>query len=261
MSQLRFRAAATLATTISCLALFPAGAFANAKVCRSQEQRYEQIERQPSSIEMNAALFSAADKGCLDLVKRLLEAGASVEARDRLGAKPLARAAAAGEPEIVTLLLDHGAPIDAQSLDGSTALYPGGRGRAAAGRAPPGRTRREGQPSRPHRDNAALRRGLYGQRADRAVLDRQGRRSEIDRYDAEDGHRLRRGPGLFSGCAPASRPWRRRQRQIWQRSHRADVGGGLLGRSRRQGRGRGHDAPASIAARISTSKTIAAVPR
>jgi len=132
MSQLRFRAAATLATTISCLALFPAGAFANAKVCRSQEQRYVQIERQPSSIEMNAALFSAADKGCLDLVKRLIEAGASVEARDRLGAKPLARAAAAGEPEIVTLLLDHGAPIDAQSLDGSTALTQA----AEAGRLP-----------------------------------------------------------------------------------------------------------------------------
>jgi uncharacterized protein len=132
MSQLTFRVAATLATTISCLALFPAGAFANAKVCRSQEQRYEQIERQPSSIEMNAALFSAADKGCLDLVKRLIEAGASVEARDRLGAKPLARAAAAGEPEIVTLLLDHGAPIDAQSLDGSTALTQA----AEAGRLP-----------------------------------------------------------------------------------------------------------------------------
>src|SRR6185437_291026 len=132
MSQLTFRVAATLATTISCLALFPAGAFANAKVCRSQEQRYEQIERQPSSIEMNAALFSASDKGCLDLVKRLIEAGASVEARDRLGAKPLARAAAAGEPEIVALLLDHGAPIDAQSLDGSTALTQA----AEAGRLP-----------------------------------------------------------------------------------------------------------------------------
>jgi ankyrin repeat protein len=49
-----------------------------------------------------------------------------------LGAKPLARAAAAGEPEIVTLLLDHGAPIDAQSLDGSTALTQA----AEAGRLP-----------------------------------------------------------------------------------------------------------------------------
>ena len=179
MSQLTFRVAATLATTISCLALFPAGAFANAKVCRSQEQRYEQIERQPSSIEMNAALFSAADKGCLDLVKRLIEAGASVEARDRLGAKPLARAAAAGEPEIVALLLDHGAPIDARSLDGSTALTR----RPRAGRLPVVRllVERGAQVNLPGRtaDNAALGRGLYGQRAHRAVLDREGRRPEM----------------------------------------------------------------------------------
>ena len=95
----------------------------NAKVCRSQEQRYEQIERQASSIEINLALFSAADKGCLDLAKHLLEEGASVESRDRFGVMPLARAAAAGELELVTLFLERGAPIDAQAIDGSTALY------------------------------------------------------------------------------------------------------------------------------------------
>ena len=46
------------------------------------------------SIEVNATLFSAADKGCADLAKRLLDAGASLEARDRLGSTPLGRAAA-----------------------------------------------------------------------------------------------------------------------------------------------------------------------
>jgi uncharacterized protein len=132
MPKSSFSVAASLAVTIFCLAAFPVDSFANAKVCRSQEQRYEQIERQPSSIEINAALFSAVDKGCLDLAKRLLEIGGSVEARDRLGAKPLAHAAAAGEPEIVALLLDHGAPIDAHSLDGSTALSQA----AEAGRLP-----------------------------------------------------------------------------------------------------------------------------
>jgi uncharacterized protein len=117
------RCAVALAVTLPCLALFPAGTLANVKVCRSLEQHYEQIERGASTIEVNAMLFSAADKGCLDLAKLLLSKGASVEARDRLGAKPLARAAAGGQAEIVTLFLEGGAPIDARDLDGSTALY------------------------------------------------------------------------------------------------------------------------------------------
>ena len=127
-----FRVAATLATTLCCLASFPADSFANVKVCRSMEQRYEQIERGASTVEVNSMLFSAADKGCIDLVKLLLSQGASLEARDRLGARPLARAASAGEIEIVTLFLDKGAPIDARDLDGSSALFKA----AEAGRLP-----------------------------------------------------------------------------------------------------------------------------
>ena len=76
-----FRVAATLATTLCCLASFPADSFANVKVCRSMEQRYEQIERGASTVEVNSMLFSAADKGCIDLVKLLLSEGASLEAR------------------------------------------------------------------------------------------------------------------------------------------------------------------------------------
>ena len=122
MSVFPVRVATVLAASLLSLSC-TASALANVKVCRNQEQRFEQIERSPSSIELNAALFSAADKGCVDLAKRLLELGASLEARDRLGAKPLARAAVAGEVEMVTLFLDKGAPIDAQNLDGSSALY------------------------------------------------------------------------------------------------------------------------------------------
>jgi ankyrin repeat protein len=118
-----FRVAAALATTIACVAVVPASTLANVKVCRSMEQRYEQIERGASTLEINAMLFSAVEKGCLDLARLLLSEGASLEARDRLGAKPLARAASAGQIEIVTLLLEHNAPIDARDLDGSTALY------------------------------------------------------------------------------------------------------------------------------------------
>lgn len=117
------RLAGSLSAIFVLLAFPVTDARANAKVCRNQEQRYEQIERQASSVEINLALFSAADKGCLDLAKRLLEEGASVEARDGLGAMPLARAAAAGEAELAILFLEHSAPIDARNLEGSTALY------------------------------------------------------------------------------------------------------------------------------------------
>src|SRR3990170_3636491 len=99
MSKSPLRVAAALAALLPSLASFPVATLANVKVCRSMEQRYEQIERGASTIEVNAMLFSAADKACLDLAKLLLSDGASVEARDRLGAKPLARAASPGEIE------------------------------------------------------------------------------------------------------------------------------------------------------------------
>src|SRR4026207_131746 len=89
------RLAGSLSAIFVLLAFPVTDARTNAKACRNQEQRYEQIERQASSVEINLALFSAADKGCLDLAKRLLEEGASVEARDRLRALPPARAAGA----------------------------------------------------------------------------------------------------------------------------------------------------------------------
>jgi ankyrin repeat protein len=123
MSTPPLRLAAALAATIASLASFPASTLANVKVCRTLEQNYEQIKRSATSLELNATLFSASDKGCLDLAKLLLSEGASVEARDRLGAKPLARAASAGQIEIVTLFIERGAPIEARDLDGSTALY------------------------------------------------------------------------------------------------------------------------------------------
>ena len=98
-------------------------ALANSRACQGQEQRYEQIKAGASSIEMNAALFSAAQKGCDALVRRLLNDGASVEARDRMGAMPLSRAAGAGEATLAALFLDAGARVDAQNLEGSSALF------------------------------------------------------------------------------------------------------------------------------------------
>ncbi|WP_198030080.1 ankyrin repeat domain-containing protein [Bradyrhizobium sp. Tv2a-2] len=76
-----------------------------------------------TAIEVSSTLFSAADANCTDLATELLDYGASVDARDRLGTRPLGHAAKSGHLEMVDLLLAHGAPIDARNLAGATALY------------------------------------------------------------------------------------------------------------------------------------------
>jgi ankyrin repeat protein len=116
-------AASVAAFALLCLTVLSGAALANVKICQGLEQKFEQIEREATTVEINNLLFTATDKGCEKLVAILLEKGASLGARDRLGAKPLSHAAAAGEVSIAQLFLDKGAPIDARNLDGSTALH------------------------------------------------------------------------------------------------------------------------------------------
>lgn len=123
---------ALLAAALASVTCWTGSALASQKVCRSLDQRYEQIEKATTPIELNAMLFSAADKGCAELAVRLMDAGASLQARDRLGFSPLSRAATAGQAELVTLFLDRGAAINARGIDGSTPLYQA----AEAGRLP-----------------------------------------------------------------------------------------------------------------------------
>src|SRR5438067_10986776 len=84
--------------------------------CREVERRFELIKAEISSVQLNSVLFQAADKGCLLLARELLAAGASVEARDRLGAMPLTHAARSGHLPLADLLLEKGAAIDARNL-------------------------------------------------------------------------------------------------------------------------------------------------
>jgi ankyrin repeat protein len=91
--------------------------------CRELERRFEQTKADATSAQLNLALFAAADSGCVPLARRLIAAGASLEARDRLGAMALARAARAGHVPLVELFLAQGAAIDARNLMGATALY------------------------------------------------------------------------------------------------------------------------------------------
>jgi len=95
----------------------------NRRECQALEQRYAQIKAQASSIERNSLLMSAAAQQCEALCAALLDDGASVEARDRLGNMALAQAAKRGSVPIVKMLLDHKAAVNARNLEASTALY------------------------------------------------------------------------------------------------------------------------------------------
>ena len=91
--------------------------------CRELERTFDLIKADLVAVQRNAALFAAADAGCEDFARRLLMGGASPEARDRLGAMPLAHAARAGQRALLELFLASGAPIDARDLAGTTSLW------------------------------------------------------------------------------------------------------------------------------------------
>ena len=121
-NSLRTSVIAVLAASFWCMAT-ASDALANVRVCQEQEQHYAQIKQSAGPLEINAALFAAADKGCIELARRLLDDGASLASRDRLGAMPLFRAAETGHTDIVELFLARGADINAHDLDGGTALF------------------------------------------------------------------------------------------------------------------------------------------
>jgi uncharacterized protein len=91
--------------------------------CRDVARNYATNKPQLTATEISSTLFAAADRNCINLAMTLLDQGASVDARDRLGARPLSRAARSGHLEMVDLLLQRGAPINARDLAGATALY------------------------------------------------------------------------------------------------------------------------------------------
>ena len=96
---------------------------ADSERCQELSRRFRAAKPQITAIEVSLTLFSAADGNCMDLATELLDYGASVDARDRFGARPLSHAARFGHLEMVDLLLARGAPIDARNLAGATALY------------------------------------------------------------------------------------------------------------------------------------------
>jgi ankyrin repeat protein len=112
-----------VATLLICWAAVSPVRAVEAAMCRELERRFDQIRLDIGLIQLNSALFTAADTGCQGLGQKLLAAGASLEARDGLGTMPLAHAARAGQRALVELFLARGAEINARDISGSTALY------------------------------------------------------------------------------------------------------------------------------------------
>jgi ankyrin repeat protein len=107
------------------VALLSGGPIAHADPERCQELRgrFEIAKPQITALEMSLALFSAVDGNCIAMATELLDHGASVDARDRFGARPLSHAARFGHLQMVNLLLARDAPINARNLAGTTALF------------------------------------------------------------------------------------------------------------------------------------------
>jgi ankyrin repeat protein len=67
-------------------------------------------------------LSEAAESGHIEVVKLLLDAGAHVDARKTFGITPLLAAVRNGHSEVVSLLLDQGADPSAKDFFGNTPL-------------------------------------------------------------------------------------------------------------------------------------------
>ncbi|MGY3239968.1 ankyrin repeat protein [Bradyrhizobium sp. USDA 4448] len=96
---------------------------ADVQGCQQLGNQLRRERAQVSATEVSLALFSAADENCTGLAAELLDGGASIDARDRFGARPLSHAARNGHLAMLDLLLARGAPINARNLAGATALY------------------------------------------------------------------------------------------------------------------------------------------
>jgi ankyrin repeat protein len=89
--------------------------------CTTLAQKYATLDSQ-NSFALTELLFDAAENGCLDLARSLLDAGATVSASNPAGNTPLTVAARSGQQAIAQLLLDRGADINHRSLSGATPL-------------------------------------------------------------------------------------------------------------------------------------------
>jgi uncharacterized protein len=108
---------------IALLSGAPAARVADSERCQELGHRFEIAKPQITAMEVSLTLFAAIDGNCIAMATQLLDHGASVDARDRFGARPLSHAARFGHLQMVDLLLARDAPINARNLAGATALF------------------------------------------------------------------------------------------------------------------------------------------
>ena len=89
--------------------------------CTALAEKFATLDSQ-NSFALTELLFNAAENGCFDLARSLLDAGATVSASNPAGNTPLTVAARSGQQAIGELLLDRGADINHRSLSGATPL-------------------------------------------------------------------------------------------------------------------------------------------
>lgn len=82
----------------------------------------QRLKRGPIPGLNETLLFRASSKGDVKEVRRLLDQGTNINAREQDGETPLMYAAVEDRTEVVELLIDRGAVVNAVSLNGQTAL-------------------------------------------------------------------------------------------------------------------------------------------
>ena len=257
------RFAAALAATFSCLASFPRG---RARQRESLPQPGAALRadraRAPRRSRSTPRCSPPPTKAASTWPSACSELGASLDARDRLGARPLARAAAPARSRWSRCSSSRARRSMRSNLDGSTALYQAAENGRLPIVQPPDRARREREPSRPQRHHAAVGGRLYGQRADRRAVHGEGRRSENDRQTrARRPSSMPRAAASRRWCASCSTMASTSTRRYGNDLTALMWAAGYSDEAGVQGRGRGHEIAARSRRAYRRCRTIAAAPR
>jgi uncharacterized protein len=110
-------------TALGSLALVSAGGLSRAKDRCADTAQAVQALHEGDQYQAATLLFAAARLGCEAEARALLDRGAAIDAKDRLGKTALAKAAEADKAPLIRLLLERGANPNARAVDGSTPLF------------------------------------------------------------------------------------------------------------------------------------------
>ena len=90
--------------------------------CDALDLKWDSNKASASEREIDFYLFDAADLGCVDSLLAFIDAGATVQARDRAGNTAFLLAARKGNDDVLDTLLDAGSNAKQVNLIGSSAL-------------------------------------------------------------------------------------------------------------------------------------------